>query len=128
MKFICDSNDRHPNITKILKILNQPEYINITTAQAFINVYVYYWIWIKDLAQGAAPIYNIFKKNNIFEQRTEQTETMDLLRLVQTSLLALVFFDYNEGEDDIIFAINASFDGWEKMLMQVVKGKWYPSR
>lgn len=35
---------------------------------------------------------------------------MDLLKQVLTILLALIFLDYTESVDDIIFAINTSFD------------------
>ena len=42
--YICDSEGRHPDTSKVLKILDWPKCVYITTAQAFIDVYVYYRI------------------------------------------------------------------------------------
>ena len=53
---------------------------------------------------------------------------MDLLKLVLTSLLALVLFDYLKNVDKIILAVDASLKGWEEVLMQLVKGKRHSSR
>ena len=126
--FICDSDGRHPDTSKVLKILDWPECINVTAARAFMGVCVYYRIWIKDFAQVAAPIYRLFKKNTAFEWGREQTEAMDLLKLALTSPPALVSLDYTEGAGDIILAVDASLDGWGGVLMQLVKGKRHPSR
>lgn len=48
---------------------------------------------------------------------------MDLLKLVLRTLPALVFLDYIEGAGDIILAVNTSLQGWEGVLIQLVKGK-----
>ena len=44
VRYICDVNGRHPDTSKILKILDWPEYTDITSAQAFLGVCVYYQI------------------------------------------------------------------------------------
>ena len=42
--YICDTDSRHPNTSKVLKILDWPECTNITSARAFLGVCVYYRI------------------------------------------------------------------------------------
>lgn len=50
VSFISNVNGCYLDILKILKILDWPKWINILFVYAFIGVYVYYWIWIKDFA------------------------------------------------------------------------------
>lgn len=70
--FICDADGRHPDTSKVLKILDWPECTDVTSARAFMGVCVYYRIWIRDFAQVAAPIYLLFKKNAPFIREKEQ--------------------------------------------------------
>lgn len=121
--YICASERQYPDTSQVLKIWDQLKCVNVTAARAFIGVYVYYQIWIKDFAQVAAPIYSLFKKNAIFEFEKEQTEVMDLLKLTLIIPLPLVFMNYIKGASDIILAIDASLDRQEEVLMQLVKGK-----
>ena len=53
---------------------------------------------------------------------------MDLLKLALTTPLVLVSLDYSEGVDDIIFAMDASLEGWRGVLMQLVQGRKHLSR
>ena len=92
------------------------------------GVCVYYRIWIKNFAQVASPIYHLFKKNIPFIWGKDQIEAMDLLKFALTTPPALVSLDYTEGAGDIIFAIDASLEGWGRVLMQLVKGKRHSSR
>lgn len=53
---------------------------------------------------------------------------MDLLKLALITPSAFVFLDYTKSASDIILTVDASLDGWEGVVMQLVKGKKYPSR
>lgn len=53
---------------------------------------------------------------------------MDLLKFALTRPPALVSLDYTEGAGEIILAVDASSEEWGGVLMQLVKGKRYPSR
>lgn len=110
--YICDADSRHPDTSKVLKILDWPECTDTTSARAFMGVCVYYRIWIKHFAQVASPIYHPFKKNIPFIWGKEQVEAMDLLKFALTSPPALVSLDYTEGAGDIILAVDASLEGW----------------
>ena len=50
MGYICDADGRHPDTSKVLRILDWPEYTDVTSARTFIGVCVYYQIWIKNFA------------------------------------------------------------------------------
>ncbi len=90
--YICDADGRHLDTSKVLKILDWPECIDVTSARAFMGVCVYYQIWIKNFAQFASPIYHQFKKNILFILGKEQVEAMDLLKLALTTPPVLVFW------------------------------------
>ena len=53
---------------------------------------------------------------------------MDLLKLAFTSLPTLVSLNYYEKASEIILTVDASLEGWRKVLMQLVEGKKYSSR
>ncbi len=53
---------------------------------------------------------------------------MDLLKFAQTSPSALVSLDYSIDAGKIIFAVDASLEGCEGVLIQLVKGKRHLSR
>ena len=58
--FVCNYDGRKPETAKIAQIVNWPLCANITKARAFIEVCVYYQIWIKDFAIIAQSIYFLF--------------------------------------------------------------------
>ena len=126
--YICDVDGRHPDTSKVLKILDWLECTNTTSARAFLGVCVYYRIWIRNFAQVASPIYHLLKKNTPFVWGKEQIEAMDLLKLALTTPPALVSLDYSEGTGEIILAVDASLEGWGGVLMQLVQGKRHLSR
>ena len=64
--FICDEHGRHPDSSKIVKIIKWPPPVNATEARVFIRVCVYYQIRVKDFTIVAAPIFTLFKKNHRF--------------------------------------------------------------
>lgn len=110
-QYICNTVGRHPDISKVLKIFNQPEYINVTLTYSFIAICVYYHIWIKNFAQVAASIYYLLQKNTLFIWGKEQIKTMDLIKLVFITLLALISFNYSKRASGIIFGVNTSLKG-----------------
>ncbi len=42
--YICDANGRHPDTSKVLKILDWPDGTDVTSTRAFMGVCVYYQI------------------------------------------------------------------------------------
>jgi len=65
--YLCDIEDRYPDITKIIKIFKWLYCDNVIEARAFLGVCVYFRIWILDFVIVAAPIYYLCRKNVVFE-------------------------------------------------------------
>ena len=126
--FVTDSDGRHPDTAKVIKILEWPICTDASSARAFIGVCVYYRIWILDFAIVAEPIYRLLKKDAAFVWGMEQTEAMDLLKIALTSPPALKTIDYSELAGLIILAVDASLKGWGAVLMQIFDGKRHPIR
>ncbi len=61
--FICDANKCQPKTNKVLRIIDWRFCTNITTARAFIKVFVYYQILIENFPLIATPICHLFEKN-----------------------------------------------------------------
>jgi hypothetical protein len=59
--YVCDSDRRYPQASKVTKILEWKEPENAAEARAFIRVCVYYRIWILNFTHVAAPIYYLLK-------------------------------------------------------------------
>lgn len=50
-------------------------------------------------------------------------EAINLLKLALISLPALVLHDYSKDTDKIILTMDASLEGWERVVIQLIKGK-----
>lgn len=108
MGSICNADGCYIEISKVLKILDWPKYIDVFSICACIEVYVYYQIWIINFAQVAAPIYQLLRKNTLFIYSKKQVRAIDLLKLALTTFLALVPLDYIKRANDIILAFDVS--------------------
>ena len=62
MGYVCDANEKHPDAAKVIKILDWPNLVNPIGTQAFLDICVYYQIWIFYFVIIAEPIYCILKK------------------------------------------------------------------
>ncbi len=65
--YLCDIEDRHPDTTKIIKILEWLYYDSVIEVRVFLDIYIYFRIWIPDFTIITAPIYYLYRKNMIFE-------------------------------------------------------------
>ena len=66
VRYICDVEGQHLEKAKVIKILDQPPCTNMHEVQAFIDIVVYYQVWIKGFVVIAAPIYTLLQKNKEF--------------------------------------------------------------
>ena len=116
--YVCDCDGRHPDSTKVLKILEWRDCWDVTEARVFLGCCVYYRIWIPSFSIIAAPIYELFKKEVIFYWGKEQIEAMEVLKEALTTAPALMPISYEPGAGVIIAAFDASGAGWGAVLMQ----------
>jgi hypothetical protein len=127
--YVCDSEGRHPDSAKVIKILDWPACRDPTEVKSFLGVCVYYRIWIQDFSIIAAPLYRLTKKNARWEWVIEHDESMELLKIALTQAPALVTIEYGEGKGMIIVAFDASKRGWGGVIMQEDRnGKRHPAR
>ena len=97
--------------------------INIIEARAFIEVCVYYWIWIKDFVIIAQLIYILFKKNKAFIWKNSQIQAMKIFKLILIIISAFKIINYIEDVSEVICTVNVSRENWEDNLMQVKQEK-----
>ena len=61
VEFVCDSNDRSSNNVKIIKIVKWSFCVDVFETRTFIDVCVYYRIWVKNFVLMIESIYRLFK-------------------------------------------------------------------
>ena len=64
--FVYDIEGRHSSTTKVAIIIEWPELMNVTEAQGFISVCVYYRIWVAFFTIVSEPIFRLFYIGVIF--------------------------------------------------------------
>ena len=126
--YLCDFNGRHPEESKVRKIVDWPAPNNTTEARAFLGICVYYRIWIEGFAIIVQPIYVLLRKNVAWHWEAEQQLAMDTLKFALINPPALLPLDYTEGAGIIFLGVDSSGTGWGANLGQFVNGKRHPSR
>ena len=104
--FVCDSNDRFLETTKIIKILKWFSCRNVFEVRAFIEVCVYYRIWIMNFVIIAAFIYRLLKNGKSFMWKEKQKIVMNILKLTLTIAFVLKSLNYFFLIDEIILTVN----------------------
>ena len=129
--YVCDKYGRHPQISKIEKIVTWPTPNNPVELRGFLGICVYYRIWIDGFAYITVVFYRLLKKNAKWEWTSEHDEQFCVLKEALTNPPALISIDYNPGHGLIIVAVDASKRGWGACMMQALVGdpkKRRPSR
>jgi hypothetical protein len=115
IEFVCDVEKRHSDTTKIIKILNWSSCQNIVDVRKFIEICVFYRVFIADFVFIAQLIYALLKKNVSFVWKLAQQEIMNILKIAFINFFAFTFIDY--AIDVVILAMNANLENWKKILM-----------
>ncbi len=113
--FVCDVEKRHSDTTKIIKILNWFFCQNVVDVREFIEICVFYRVFIADFAFIAQLIYAFLKKNVSFVWKIAQQEVMNILKIAFINSSIFIFINYEI--DIIILAMNASLKDWKEILM-----------
>lgn len=116
--YVCDAGGRHPEVAKIMKIINWPEPTNASEVKGFLGLCVYYRIWVEGFATIARPMYALTKKDTPFEWNDDCRRAMNTLQEKITSAPALVTIQYGEEAGKVILVVDAGPDGWGAVLMQ----------
>ena len=114
--FMCGSKGRTPDEAKVRKVINWKPCALVTEVKGFLGLCVYYWIWIKDFAVRADPLYQLTRgKNQTFKWGQEQQEAMDDLKQALITAPALKPIDY-EASGKIASSVDSSLIGWGAIL------------
>ena len=109
--FVCDSNDRFSEIAKIIKILEWFSGRDVSKVRAFINVYVYYRIWVINFIIIASSICCFLKNEESFVWTKAQKNVMNILKLILTTAsILLKFLNYSFLTDEIILTVKFQFE------------------
>ena len=110
---VCDYDGRHLDQKKVAKIPDWPVPCSTKEARAFIDVIVYYRIFIVAFSVVAAPIFRLFRKNVIFVWYPECQNAMDELKQWLTQAPVLISLDFSPLALEIILNVDASTTvGW----------------
>jgi hypothetical protein len=115
VEFVCDVERRHSDTAKMIKILNWSSCQDVADVREFIEICVFYRVFIADFALIAQSIYAFLKKNVSFVWKLAQQEVMNILKIAFINSFAFTFIDY--AIDVVILAMNASLEDWKKILM-----------
>ena len=108
IKYVYNKYGRYPEAAKIEKIMNWPSCINPTELRGFIEIYVYYRIWIKDFAFKVEVFYRLLKKDTKWVWGDEEEHAMAILKEALTTAPALISINYSNSTDLIILIFDAS--------------------
>jgi hypothetical protein len=94
IEFVCDVERRHSDTTKVIKILNCSSCQDVVDVRKFIEICVFYRVFIADFVLIAQLIYALLKKNVSFVWKLAQQKAMNILKIVFINSFALTFIDY----------------------------------
>jgi hypothetical protein len=94
IEFVCDIEKRHSNTTKIIKILNWSSCQNVVDVREFIEICVFYRVFIADFVFIAQLIYAFLKKNVSFVWKLAQQKAMNIFKIVFINSFVFTFIDY----------------------------------
>ena len=131
--FICDSDGRHPDLTKVSKILSWTICGDRRDIRAFLGLIGYFRAHISHHTILAGPLYELLRKDAPFIWGKKQQQALDDLKAALAMAAALITIQYepnpDTGEiDEIVIIVDASIDGWGAGLLQIQEGKRRPVR
>ena len=119
VNFVCDSNNRFSKTAKIIKIFEWPSCCDVSKVRIFIDVYVYYRIWIMNFIIITFFIYCLLKNEKFFVWAEEQKNIMNILNLILTTASTLRFLNYSFLIDEISLIVDFSLKKWNAILFQI---------
>ena len=119
INFVCDSNNKFSEIAKIIKILEWSSCHDVLKVRAFINVCMYYRIWITNFIIIASFIYCLLKNEKFFVWAKKQKNVINILKLILTTASTLKLLNYSFLIDKIILIVDFSLKKWDAILIQI---------
>ena len=117
--FVYDSNDRFSETAKIIKIFKWSSCYDVLKVRAFINICVYYRIWIINFIIITSFIYHLLKNRKSFVWTEKQKNVMNILKLILTIASTLRLLNHSLLIDEIILTVNFCLKKWSVILSQI---------
>ena len=95
---------------------------NVAKTRKFIEICMYYRIFIENFVIVFASIYMLLKKNVIFVWKSKQQKIMNILKMKFVNSSVLITLDY-KFEKKIILIANVNMKNWKKIFMQIKNKK-----
>lgn len=92
-------------------------YNSIKNVCVFIDLCVYYQLWIKNFAFITESIYNLFKKNCVYYWNKDQQKTTNKLKIVLLMQFVIWLLNYDKNVEDIILIMNSNLKEWSFCLI-----------
>ena len=115
--YICGEKGKSPEEVKMKKIEDWPPCKNVKDVKAFIELCVYYRIWIRDFSVIVEPLFRLMNKDQDFEWQDDQQEAMDAIKKSLTEAPVLKPIDY-ESSGQIGLSVDSSPQRWGAILQQ----------
>ena len=126
---VCDAEGRHPEPTKVQRIIDWPAPRTLREARGFIGICVYYRIFVEGFSTIAAPILTLFRKSVQFCWTKECQQAMNKLKEALTTPPTLITLEFSPSAGIIVVTVDASKIGWGGILQQEREdGRLRPSR
>ena len=122
VEFIWHDDEKYSNIVKIIKIVKWLICTNVTETREFIEMCMYYRIFIEKFIIIFVSIYKLMKKNVIFNWKSKQQKVINILKIKFVNSSIFIIFDYN-FEKKIILTANVNLKNWKKIFMQIKNKK-----
>ncbi|UYV75641.1 hypothetical protein LAZ67_13000826, partial [Cordylochernes scorpioides] len=120
---LVDSKGIYPDPEKIEAIAKFPTPKSITDVRSFIGLCSYYRRFIENFAEKAAPLHEVFKKDNKFTWNSDQQDAFDSLKKALMSEPVLAYFEEQLPTE---LHTDASGYGIGAVLVQINDGKERP--
>ena len=128
VKYVCDVDERYFDYAKIDKIMNWKQCRDAIEIWIFIDICVYYRIFIKKFVQIVESIYRLMKKRMNFNWNQKQCEFMNRFKFALISSFVFIIIDYFEEAKQITLIVDASLIDWDAILMQIKNDKKHSIR
>jgi hypothetical protein len=126
--WVCDFNGRHPEESKVAKLVEWPVPKDKDELRSFVGLAVYFRILVEFFQIIMEPLYFVLRKDSKFEWGEPQQIAFDRVKEKLSTFPAVLPIDYTFLPLSIIVVVDGSKGGWGGVLVQERNGVRKPAR
>ena len=104
VEFVCDAEEQHSDSAKMIKILNWKSCMNVVTACDFLELCIYYWIWIKNFTLVTELIYWLMCQQWSVDQQKKTLFSIWVSVLWQKIEINIIYMSSNQNKHFLMIA------------------------